>query len=143
MCFCSITFYQKRLTRVVIECIIVLSNDETNKEKYMTTATATQMQTIKSHTLTGRNKNVEIDPKNTSYVDVYESQTTRKFNVYLRDESRNDQPMFVADSIHPDYVPHHVTTGKVTWINKIPGKHVVVRVCMLDGSVRVFVKTRK
>lgn len=104
----------------------------------MTTAT----KTITAHTLTGRVSQVQIDPVTTSYVDVYQH-ADNKFAIYLRDASRNDQTMFVADSIHADYVPYHVKTDKVKWINAIPGKTIVTRVCYLDGSVRQFVKTRK
>ena len=104
----------------------------------MTTAT----KTITAHTRTGRVSQVQIDPATTSYVDVYQ-QPTGKFAIYLRDASRNDQTVFVADSIHATYVATHVKTGKVKWINAIPGDTIVTRVCYLDGSVRQFVKTRK
>ncbi len=67
---------------------------------------------------------MQIDPVTTSYVDVYQH-ADNKFAIYLRDASRNDQTMFVADSIHADYVPYHVKTGKVKWINAIPGKTIV------------------
>ena len=56
----------------------------------------------------------------TTYINAFQSTVNRdKFNFYLRDKNRVDQPFFQADSIHPSYLTHHVQTRKVQWINVI------------------------
>ena len=83
----------------------------------------------------------------TTYINAFQSTVNRdKFNFYLRDKNRVDQPFFQADSIHPSYLTHHVQTRKVQWINAIApnvGDTVIVRVHYLDGSVKTFTKIYK
>ena len=83
----------------------------------------------------------------TIHINAFQSQTNPdKFNFYLRDADRNDQPYFQADSIHPSYLTHHVQTRKVQWINAIApniGDTVVAHVNYLDGSVKTFTNTYK
>lgn len=83
----------------------------------------------------------------TIHINAFQSQTNpNKFNFYLRDADRNDQPYFQADSIHPSYLTHHVQTRKVQWINAIAPNiddTVVVHVNYLDGSVKTFTNTYK
>ena len=83
----------------------------------------------------------------TVQINAFQSQENPiKFNFYLRDVNRNDQPFFKADSIHPTYLSHHVQTRKVQWINALApniGDTVIVNVCYLDGSMKKFSKTYK